>query len=179
MAAALMPALATGGRAALSYLPSIVDTVKKNAPAAYAKLQEYTGKSNQTPELLAEKAKKGGDRYLGQALIESMLRNGVRADMITQAAPIFTEADLKMIQVEFVRTDMAERAMAQSHVHRPDGEKTVIVEAHIANHIERVAEAFSVSSSALSDLMAFLAAVGPNDIANYQAYERSRGRKPK
>lgn len=176
MAAALMPALQTGGRMALAQLPGVLSAVKSKLPGAYNQVVDYFGKTSKTPEQVVATAVNKNDRFMGQAILETMLRNGVTASFITKAAPLFTEAELKSIVASFADLDGLERGIADKTAAQEEGDPDIIF-AHDNVHIERLCRAFGVSSSELADLMAFVKTRGPAQITRYQRYEKANGRK--
>jgi len=177
MAFAIMPALQTGGRLALQQLPTVISAVKDKLPGMYNSVVQYTQKSGKSPEEVANRAVVKNDKILGQAVLETLMRNGVTAEFINQAAPIFTVADLKAIQVKFNDIDKAERGIADTHSAQIDGDPDAVF-AHDNAHIVRLCNSMGISSSVLSDLVTFVATRGPAQIKRYQAFEKASGRKP-
>lgn len=177
MAAALIPALQTGGRMALAQLPGVLNAVKAKMPGAYNQVVDYFGKTSKTPEQAVASAVNKNDRFMGQAILETMLRNGVTPAFITKAAPLFTEAELKSIVVSFADLDVMERGIADKSAAKEEGDPDIIF-AHDNVHIERLCRSFGVSSTELADLSAFITTRGPAQITRYQRYEKANGRKP-
>jgi len=179
MAAAILPALATGGRAALQALPTVVTAVKENLPTVYAKVSEYTGRTNpkNTPDVIAQTAIVKKDRYLGQALLETLMKNGVSPDFITRAAPVFPESELRTLAVHFQQIDKVERDTADAKAAVIQGDPDEVF-AHDNVHIVRLCNGMGISSNILADLCAFITTRGPAQIERYQKFERLAGRKP-
>jgi len=177
MAGAIIPTLAAGGRVALSALPTVVSSVKDKLPAAYDQVKAYFGKSATTPEAVAQQAVVKNDKFLAQATLEIMMRNGVSAEFIVAAAPMFTVAELRTLQMNFVQLDKAEQSMAAAHAATLDGDPDMIF-AHDNVQIARLCRQLGVSSNVLADLSAFLTTRGPAQIHRYQAFEKANGRNP-
>jgi len=177
MASAIIPTLAAGGRAAIAALPSVVNAAKDKLPAAYDQVKSYFGKSNTTPEAVVQQAVRKNDMFSAQAVLEIMMRNGVSAEFITDAAPMFTVAELKSLQVDFVHIDKAEQAIANTHVAQLDGDADTVF-AHDNVQIARLCRQLGVTSNVLADMCVFFSTRGPEQIHRYQRFEKANGRKP-
>lgn len=176
MAGAVIPAIVSGGTSALKYLPKVVDQVKKQLPTVYAKVAEYTGKSGQTPGALAVKAA-AGDKFLGQAVLETLMKNGVSPEFISKAAPVFPVEQLRSLVIDMQNIDVIERKVADSKSVDIQGDSdTVLIHDNV--HITRLCKSIGIRSEALLDLVQFIQTRGPAQIVRYQKFERGHGRIP-
>lgn len=179
MAALVIPALQQGGKLATRYLPQIMKRVQKELPQVWNKVEEYTGKSGTSMTSIAAKAQKGpnGDKYLAQASLEILMKNGVTPDFIYNVAPAFPLDQLKQLQMQFHDLDKVEQKVADTKAVEIEGDPDTIL-AHDNNQIVRLCRQLGISSNSLADLCAFIHTRGPAQIARYQKFENMHGRRP-
>lgn len=175
-----MQAVAT---AVTTVAPTLVDEIKKRAPGAMTRAKDWFAKRGVSLEQTVEQAVTRKDTTMGAVLVEAFTNPRVAgrdAERVFAAfaasSPSLDVETMRRVSSQLAALKGAELANAISHHETLQGDPLVRM-AEISRMTTKAAKLLGLSETELSELLLFMANVGPEDIASLRAFRTAAALK--